>query len=317
MKLSRFYERAVYYGLKNDPRSKKDLNAEMRRARAEYKKLKGVEKKAFDKEKLTHPYADTRILSGDPATDIKSIFVGIDMETPELVLADRLRDKGMPIDLVLSHHPEGRALASLTEVMRIHRNILEKYGIGHDIAEELLKERIGEVGRSLTAVNHTRSVDAARILGIPYMCLHTPADNHVSTYLQKKIDRAKPKKVGEVLALLREIPEYKLGLERAAGPVLICGKEKGPAGKVVVDMTGGTEGPKQVFGRLHQAGVSTIVGMHFSETHYKNAKAEHMNLIIAGHITSDMLGLNLLFDNLEKEEKFRFIGCSGFERIKR
>ena len=57
--------------------------------------------------------------------------------------------------------------------------------------------------------------------------------------------------------------------------------------------------------------------MHFGETHFKNAKDEHINLVIAGHITSDNLGLNLLLDNLEKEEEINIISCSGFERIKR
>jgi hypothetical protein len=30
-----------------------------------------------------------------------------------------------------------------------------------------------------------------------------------------------------------------------------------------------------------------------------------------------VLGLNLLFDELEKEERFEFVGLSGFERIRR
>jgi lipid A disaccharide synthetase len=39
-------------------------------------------------------------------------------------------------------------------------------------------------------------------------------------------------------------------------------------------------------------------------------------MIIAGHISSDVLGLNLLFDEIEKEEKLAFIGVSGFERMR-
>jgi hypothetical protein len=40
---------------------------------------------------------------------------------------------------------------------------------------------------------------------------------------------------------------------------------------------------------------------------------------LAGHISSDNLGLNLLFDKLEKKalEKFKFIECSGFRRFRR
>ena len=57
--------------------------------------------------------------------------------------------------------------------------------------------------------------------------------------------------------------------------------------------------------------------MHLSEEHFKHAKGEHINVIIAGHIASDALGLNLLLDSVEAREKLRIIPCSGFVRIKR
>jgi hypothetical protein len=41
--------------------------------------------------------------------------------------------------------------------------------------------------------------------------------------------------------------------------------------------------------------------------------------VIAGHISSDTLGLNLLLDRVEKAsgEKLEVINCSGFRRISR
>jgi putative NIF3 family GTP cyclohydrolase 1 type 2 len=54
-----------------------------------------------------------------------------------------------------------------------------------------------------------------------------------------------------------------------------------------------------------------------SEEYLENAKKANLNVVIAGHISSDTLGLNLLFDQLEKEEKLDFLGVSGFERIRR
>ena len=317
MKLGVFYKRAIGFGLKNDPRSGKEISEDLRRVKKAYNKLSKIEKAYFDSERLEHPYADTRILHGNPETEVKTILAGIDMETQELVLADRLRDNGMSLDLVLSHHPEGRALSKLDEVMHLHRNMLVKMGINREIADNVCLERISEVSRGLSATNHTRSVEAARLLNIPYMCVHTPADNHVATYLQDMFNRKKPKKIKDALKILRAIPEYRIGMERGVGPTLIAGKENDDAGKVFIDMTGGTEGPKKIYARLHQAGVRTVIGMHLSETHYKDAKAENIKVIIAGHITSDMLGLNLLLDNIEKKERLNIIGCSGFTRIRR
>jgi hypothetical protein len=59
--------------------------------------------------------------------------------------------------------------------------------------------------------------------------------------------------------------------------------------------------------------------MHMSEDHLKKVKDHNLNVVIAGHISSDNLGLNLLLDQIEKEakEKFQVINCSGFRRIRR
>lgn len=319
MKLKKFYELAVKSGIEKDPRSGKELKNESKKAMNAYRRLKGADKEAFDREKIKHPYADTRILYGNPEKDIKTVMVGIDMEAPELLLADKLMEKGVGIDLVLSHHPSGRALSALYEVMHLQKNVLNKLGIRKEIAESLLDERIQEVSRSFASRNHTRSVDAAKLLDMAYMCIHTPADNHVTDYLQDFFDKRKPKKAKDVLNILKSIPEYKLGLKNGAGPTLIAGDEKNKAGRIFVDMTGGTEGSQKVFARLSQAGIDTIIAMHLSEEHFKNAKTEHMNIIVAGHIASDALGLNLLLDNVEKKgnEELNTVDCSGFVRIRR
>jgi lipid A disaccharide synthetase len=57
--------------------------------------------------------------------------------------------------------------------------------------------------------------------------------------------------------------------------------------------------------------------MHFSEDHLENAKKANLNVVIAGHVSSDCIGLNLLFDEIEKTEKLEFVSVSGYERIRR
>lgn len=317
MRLIDLYSFVVKKGIENDPRSSVQIKAALATARKEFRKLKGIDARCYDKERLANPYADTRILYGDPQTDIKTIMVGVDMEGPELLAADRLNEKGRDIDLVMAHHPEGAAYANFYDVMHLQEAALAKLGIPLEVGIELLKERIGEVERAVAPANHLRSVDIARLLDIPFMCVHTPADNHVNTYLQKIFDRKKPGTLADVLNILKPIPEYTDALKKNAGPRILIGEAKKKAGKVFVDMTGGTEGPKKIFPRLSQAGVGTIVAMHLGEEHFKNAKTEMINVVIAGHIASDTLGLNLLLDEVEKKEKMRIIPCSGFVRIRR
>jgi hypothetical protein len=317
MKLGELYELVIKRGLENDPRSPREIQDELRARRREYNKLRARDKSAYDKENLKHPYTDTRILHGDAHLDVRTVMVGIDMEGPELLAADRLNERGRGIDLVIAHHPEGMAWAGFTNVMYMQQDILKKFGIPLCVGKDLLKERIGEVERALSPSNHARSVDIARLLDIPFMCMHTPADNHVTTYLQRLFDKKRRKTLGHVLEVLKGIPEYRDAMAKHAGPKILIGEPKNDAGKVFVDMTGGTEGSKKVFARLSQAGVGTIIAMHLSETHYKIAKDEHINVVIAGHISSDALGLNLLLDSVTKREPLTIIPCSGFVRVRR
>ncbi|HEY5999080.1 MAG TPA: NGG1p interacting factor NIF3 [bacterium] len=316
MRLDEFYKIAVQAGRDADPRGAERIEKELAAAKKEYDELKDKDKPFFDTERLTNPYADTRILNGAPETEVRAVLVGIDMEVGEVLLADRLREK-RGLDLVLSHHPEGRALAKLGDVMAMQADILNAFGVPIATAEGILAGRISEVSRRLLPVNHTRAVDAARLLGLPFLCVHTPGDNNVVTFLQKIFDGKKPDTVGDVVEILREIPEYRHSASLSVPPKVVAGAEKNRAGRVLVDMTGGTEGSKEVFEKLSRTDVGTVVCMHLSEEHIKEAEKNHINAVIAGHIASDNLGINLVLDAIEKHGALEVIETSGFTRFKR
>ena len=317
MKLKDIYDFAVKEGINADPRGKEAVKKNLSRIKKIYQGLDKGAQKEFDRERLTNPYSDTRILFGKPEQKVNTILVGIDIGAGELLLADKLNEKGREIDLVMSHHPEGRALAGLAEVMDIQVEILENLGVSISVAESLMAERIAEVKRKIMPANHRRAVDIARHLNLAFMCCHTVSDNHVASYLQKLMNKEKPDTLGDILDILKDIPEYRQGMQEKAGPKIILGEAKRRAGKIFVDMTGGTGGSKDIFQRLSQAGIGTILAMHLSEEHFRKVKAERINVIIAGHIGSDSLGLNLLLDKLEKRQKLNIIECSGFKWIKR
>lgn len=316
MRLGELIKRAIEIGIENDPRGKEEVQRELALRKKEYESLKPEEKGFYDLEQLTNPYYDSRLLWGDPETEIKAILVGIDMEVGEVLLAETLRQKGRDISLILSHHPEGMAYANLYQVMRMQADILQRFGVPINVAEGLMESRIKEVERRLMPVNHTRAVDAARLLGIPFACLHTPSDNMVTTYLQRLFNERAPITLGDVIEILREIPEYREAEKNGSGPKILLGSKQRKAGKIFVDMTGGTEGSKDIFQNLVNSGINTIVAMHLSEDHRKEAEKYHLNVIIAGHISSDNLGMNLLLDEI-LDPDIEVLECSGFKRIKR
>jgi len=317
VKLSEIYRKAIEVGIENDPRGKDRVLQELDRRKRSLDELQPEQKESFDRESLRNPYADSRILNGTGEEEIKSILVGIDIDVGEILLADNLRTKGRTIDLLLSHHPSGRAFATLYDVMKMQSDILNIFGVPINIAEGLMDGRIKEIERKLMPANHMRAVDAARLLHIPFLCLHTPGDNMVAHYLQKLFDEKKPYLLSDVTDILREIPEYKSAEIDTVGPKIVLGSKSRKAGKIFVDVTGGTEGAKDIFQSLTSNGVSTIVGMHMSEDHRKEAEKSHMNVIVAGHISSDTLGLNLLLDEILKGNSSEIIECSGFRRFSR
>lgn len=317
MNLGKLYELVIRLGKKEDLRGESFLNKQLKELKTTFHKLKREEKTFFDSESLSNPYSDTRLLFGDKKTEVKRILVGIDIDIGELLLTDKLKSLGKKIDLVMSHHPEGVALAGLPEVMRLQIDLLAKQGIAYEVAKVFMEKRIKEVDRRVSSGNHSRVVDAAKILGIPFMSAHTASDNFVCRYLQNLMNKRKPKTLGDCVKILLQITEYKLAAKNKNGPKILIGDAKKKAGNILVDMTGGTEGSKEIFGRLSQSGINTIIAMHLSEEHFAKIKDEHINVIIAGHIASDSVGLNLLLDKLARFGKFEVTQCSGFNRVKR
>lgn len=319
MKLKELYHKAITTGIDNDPRGREIVRKDLEAKKKEFDSLKEDEREFFDREALDNPYSDSRILNGTGEEDVRNILVGIDIEVSEVLLCDRLREKGTEIDLVMAHHPGGRAYANLYDVMHIQADILYRFGVPISIAEDLMDSRIKEVERRLMPVNHTRALDAARLLSLPFICLHTPADNMVATYLQRLFDEKKPYSVGDIMDIIKEIPEYREAAYNGAGPKILIGNKTRKAGRIFVDMTGGTEGSKEIFSSIASSGINTIVAMHLSEEHRKEAEKNHLNVIIAGHISSDNLGLNLLLDEISKQGKGGLMTyqCSGFRRFSR
>ncbi len=158
MKLYDIYKLAVDNAIDNDPRGRAYAEKTLAKNQKAYDKLSDDDKELFDTEALFNPYADSRILYGDPDAEINKLICGIDMETPELLLANELNKQGAAIDLVLAHHPEGRPLAELAEVMGLQTDLLSLYGVRANLAQAIMEERQTEIQRSVGVGNTMRAV---------------------------------------------------------------------------------------------------------------------------------------------------------------
>ena len=313
MKIKEIYNLAIQMGIKADFRGEQGVRKFLENKTKQYEKMNEKEKQEFDKEALENPYLDSRIYHIADDKDIKKVLVGVDIEPAEVLMAKEIGD----IDLIIGHHPIGKGLAHLADVMDLQSDVLNFYGVPINIAEGLMRERIEEVARGVNNKNHQRTIDAAKLLKMNLMNSHTSCDNLAAKFLKDLIEQKKPERVGELIDLLKEIPEYKEAMKIGAGPKIFVGVPENRCGKIALtEITGGTEGSPKLYEKMADAGIGTVVGMHVSEEHKKEAENSNINVVIAGHISSDSLGINLFLDELEKQG-IEIIPCSGLTRVSR
>lgn len=319
MKLQKLFKRAVELGIEADPRGKELIQKQLKKQQERAKKLEGNEKKYFDEERTWNPYSDCRIIAGTGEEEVKTLMVGVDIETQEVLLADRLREKGTKIDALFIHHPEGRALADLEKVMPIQADVYFAAGVPINQTDHVMKPRMDKVWRSIHADNFLRTERTAELLGIPAFCCHTITDNLVWRLMEKIICKKEWDDLQSILNALHEVPEYDYYAKKGSPAFLCNGSPSQRTGKVVAtEFTGGTNGPEELIEKQAAAGVGTILAMHFTEREVELGRKHNLNLIQCNHMASDSIGINLLLDKLEKENhKINTVDVSGFVRVRR
>jgi len=223
-----------------------------------------------------------------PGENIKKVLMGVDMDTAELMLA-----KQLGYDCVVSHHPRNTNV-DMPNLLDTHILKLEALGVPRNKSQKLLDSRKEELNYNQHVANSRRSESAAKLLNMPYMCIHTPTDvigeAIVQEFLDKKFKDKPETKVQEIVEALEEIGEYK---NSARKPVIRVGSKESYAGKIYVLMSGLTGPGPKITKEYFEAGVGTLVLMHIPEKDAKELKEQAIgNVVVAGHMSSDSLGLN-------------------------
>jgi len=311
MTQQQIFDLAIKMGVKADLRGEAAVKKYLARQKQKYQELSAKKQAEFDKERLINPYMDSGIWV-DNGRPMKKVLAGIDISSGDILLAKELEADG-----IVLHHPVGKGLAILDEVMHLQADVLAMYGVPINIAESLLKNRISEVARGVHVVNHYKAVDTANLLKINLMNIHTPCDNLVADFLKKEVEKKKPEYVGELVDIIKNIEEYKISAKQGVPVKLFAGSTNNRSGRIAfTEITGGTEGAKDIYEKMANAGIGTVVAMHLSEEHRKNAESAHINAVVAPHIASDSVGMNLFLDELEKRG-LKIIPFGGLIRIKR
>lgn len=319
MKIYDAYRLAIQTGMEHDPRPKSEVDRTLAEAQEALDALPEDRKELFDRESLWNPYYDCRFSCLEEEAkerEMERAVWGIDITPSEVLLADRLREKGQRIDAVVAHHPLGKSRNVFPRVMWMQTDIYHDCGVPINVAEGLMKPRMDEVLYRVGGDNFNRSAETAELLDFPLFNVHSAADNMVQEYLEKKIADAKPERLGDVIDLLLQEPEFRHFAKLNDPPKIILGDKDSRCGGIIAKMTGGTSGPDGIYAELAKAGVGTIVGMHFPEKAVEECRKCHMNMIVSGHMASDSLGINLICDVWQRHG-IEVQGISGFYRSSR
>lgn len=240
--------------------------------------------------------ADSAVyVSGD---GLRRLLVGIDVGPAELLIARELGCDG-----VLAHHPAGgSATLRFPEVLTRHIDLMVEHGVPREVAREAVGPLISRAVLRAQAANYDHVPSFARLLRMPFLNIHLPLDELGRRIMVAAIERhlaalGREAVVQDVVDALVTLPEL------AAAPTTVMvpvGAVDRPAGKVAVVHGAGTNGGAAVAKAYFEHGVSTVVYIHLAPEEAERLRSEGRgNLVVAGHIAADRIGINRYLAELE------------------
>ena len=234
-----------------------------------------------------------------PGENIHRVLAGIDMGAAELALARQLG-----YDCVARHHNMVPRLGKLGElVAHDHFEKLVRNGVTANVAQKLLERRKRDTEIMFHGSNLDGAPSVARLLNMPYVGLHTPADLLGERTVEAKLAQVYAAKemptVQDLMDQLMTIREFAQAPE-GQRPVIWVGDKDSYAGKAVVEFAGGLAPELDELKAYIDAGVGTFVCMHMGADIVKALREDNRcNVICTGHMASDSIGFNQILDAWE------------------
>jgi putative NIF3 family GTP cyclohydrolase 1 type 2 len=262
---------------------------------------------ALDMAEMDHLPADSCVyVEGEGMT---RVLFGIDVGTAELLLA---RDLGC--DGVIAHHPAGgSATLGFPEVLARQLELMVAHGVADDVAREALQPLMMRASLRAHAANHDHVPSVARALRMPFLNMHLPLDEVGRRMMAIAINEHvagldREPVVQDAIDALSVLPEFSTAATTIMVPV---GAVDNPLGRIAVVHGAGTNGGASIARAYFEAGIETVLYIHSTGDDVMRLREEGRgNLIVSGHIASDMLGINPYVAEIEARgvEVVRFSG---------
>jgi putative NIF3 family GTP cyclohydrolase 1 type 2 len=258
---------------------------------------------------MHHPPGDSAIYV--EGGSLSKVMFGIDIGTAELLLARQLGCDG-----VIAHHPSGgSAQLNYPEVLTRHVELMVEHGVSPTAARDAIQSMMTRALLRAQTQNFDHVPSVARLLGMPFLNVHMPLDEvgrriMVETIEQHIESLGRPASVQDAIDALLTLPEFANAPTRIMVPV---GAVDRPLGRIAVVHGAGTNGGYTVARTYFEHGVDTVLYIHVAPEEAQRLRADTRgNLIVSGHISSDMVGINQFVAKLE-ERGVEVVRMSGLE----
>jgi len=259
---------------------------------------------------MHHPPADSAIYV--EGTGLSKVMFGIDIGAAELLLAQQLGCDG-----VIAHHPAGgSAKLNFPEVLTRHVELMVEHGVPAAAARDAIQAMMTRALLRAQAENFDHVPSVARLMNMPFLNVHLPLDEvgrriMVATIEQHLASLSRPASVQDAIDALFTLPEFANAPTRIMVPV---GAVDRPLGRIAVVHGAGTNGGYPVARTYFEHGVDTVLYIHVGPEEAQRLRADTRgNLIVSGHISSDMVGINRFVAKLEARG-VEVVRMSGLEQ---
>ncbi|MHA2305030.1 MAG: Nif3-like dinuclear metal center hexameric protein [Candidatus Hodarchaeales archaeon] len=231
-----------------------------------------------------------------PGDNIKKVLYGIDIGVAELAYA-----KENNYDCVIAHHPHG---VNMWRVFWKHLDQMKSKGIPEEEAQAILEKKV--IGFKYGA--HARNYDAipsfARLIKLPFLNIHCPSDELGRRLITDAI-KNQEEQMGDLTLkgvknhledTFKEFQKAKTKIEVAKGNM------DDLLGNWIFSHGALTNGGYALADCYYKNGVDTVIYIHIAPGELSQIlKLDIGQLMIAGHLVSDSIGINPLLDRLEEQ----------------
>lgn len=230
--------------------------------------------------------------------DIETALVGIDIESPELQLAN-----SGGYDLALAHHPTGGyPILDFDAIFDRGVELMVEQDVPRDRAEEAVADMRESWELSGISSNYRHTPSIAELLDQPYMNIHRPIDELSRRAFAEVIEGlSSGATVGDLKQAFHEaFPEVRAAKNDITAAM---GQDSNEIGDVALYHAAGTNGGASVARAFYENGYDTVMYIHVGAGDIASLEEEFddRNLIVTGHVVGDGVGFRMFIEALQAQ----------------